>query len=77
MPWKSLREQTWTASGHRYPQCRDYPVITSSDAHYLEDIGAAVTVAMMAEPSFQELGKALGNRDGRRILELKTRGGVP
>jgi len=60
----------------RYPQCRDYPVITSSDAHCLEDVGAAVTVAMMAEPSFQELTKALGNRDGRRILELKTRGDV-
>ena len=60
----------------RYPQCRDYPVITSSDAHCLEDVGAAVTVAMMAEPSFQELEKALGNRDGRRILELKTRGDV-
>ena len=49
-------------------------MITSSDAHCLEDVGAAVTLAMMAEPSFQELGKALGNSDGRRILELKTRG---
>jgi len=60
----------------RYPQCRDYPVITSSDAHCLEDVGAAVTVAMMAEPSFKELEKALGHRDGRRIMELKIRGDV-
>jgi PHP family Zn ribbon phosphoesterase len=59
----------------RYPQCRDYPVITSSDAHYLEEVGAAVTLAMMAEPSFEELGKALGNSDGRRIMELRTRSG--
>jgi PHP family Zn ribbon phosphoesterase len=51
-------------------------VITSSDAHCLEDVGAAVTVAMMAEPSFQELEKALEHRDGRRIMELKTRGDV-
>ena len=57
----------------KYPQCRDFPIITSSDAHSPEDVGAAVTLAMMAEPSFEELGKALGNRDGRRIVELRTR----
>ncbi|MBI5251520.1 MAG: histidinol phosphatase [Desulfomonile tiedjei] len=57
----------------RFPQSKDYSLITSSDAHYLEDIGSAVTVAKMAEPSFDELGKALQNLEGRKILELKTR----
>lgn len=57
----------------KYPQCRDFPIITSSDAHSPQDVGAAVTLAMMAEPSFEELGKALGNRDGRKIVELNTR----
>ncbi len=52
-------------------------MITSSDAHCLEDVGAAVTVAMMAEPSFQELEKALGQPRWPKDLELKTRGDVP
>ncbi len=56
----------------RFPQCKDYALITSSDAHYLQDIGTAVTVAKMALPSFAELGKVLQNREGRKILELKT-----
>ncbi len=43
----------------RFPQCKDYTLISSSDAHYVQDIGTAVTVAEMAEPSFDELAKAL------------------
>jgi 3',5'-nucleoside bisphosphate phosphatase len=54
----------------RYPQCRDYSLITSSDAHYLHDIGTAVTVAKMAEPTLEELSKALKNLDGREIVTL-------
>jgi 3',5'-nucleoside bisphosphate phosphatase len=56
----------------RFPQCKDYTLITSSDAHYVQDIGSAVTVAEMAEPTFDELGKALKNLEGRKILELET-----
>jgi PHP family Zn ribbon phosphoesterase len=54
----------------RHPQCRDYSLITSSDAHYLHDIGTAVTVAKMAEPTLEELIKALQNLDGREIVTL-------
>ncbi len=61
----------------RYPQCADYPMIASSDAHCLEDVGAAMTLAMLAEASFDEFRNALGNRGGRRILELKTMGDGP
>jgi 3',5'-nucleoside bisphosphate phosphatase len=53
----------------RYPQCGDYPLITSSDAHYLADIGAAVTLARMAEPTFDELRKAMAGEDGRGIVD--------
>lgn len=57
----------------RFPQCKDYTLITSSDAHYVNDIGSAVTVAEMAEPTFDELGKALKNLEGRKILALEAR----
>lgn len=53
----------------RYPQAKRYPLIRSSDAHFLEDIGAVLTMAKMAEASFSELKKALAGIDGRRIVE--------
>ncbi|MGB6066668.1 MAG: PHP-associated domain-containing protein [Desulfomonilaceae bacterium] len=56
------------------PQCGDYPIIASSDAHCLEDVGSAMTLARLASASFEEFRNALGNREGRRILELKTTG---
>lgn len=51
----------------RYPQARDYVLIRSSDAHYPEDIGTVHTVAHLAEPTFEELAKALARREGREI----------
>ena len=51
----------------KYPQTREYVLIKSSDAHYPDDIGAAYTVARLAEPTFEELAKALARRDGREI----------
>jgi 3',5'-nucleoside bisphosphate phosphatase len=57
------------AARQKYPQCRGYPLITSSDAHTLEDIGTSVTRAQMAEPSLAELRKALAQENRRRILE--------
>lgn len=53
----------------RYRQCRDFTLITSSDAHALEDVGSALTVVRMAEPSLDELRKALQGLDGRAIVE--------
>jgi 3',5'-nucleoside bisphosphate phosphatase len=52
----------------KYPQARNYALVTSSDAHYQEDIGAAYTLARMAEPTLEELSKALAGRDGREIV---------
>jgi PHP family Zn ribbon phosphoesterase len=54
---------------NKYRQCKDFPMITSSDAHYLKDIGKVTTVALLAEPSFKELKKAIANQEGRRIIE--------
>jgi PHP family Zn ribbon phosphoesterase len=60
------------AFGHSKPSafsgaCR-YPVLRFSDAHFLRDIGAAHTKALLAGPTIEELRKALGGKRGRRIL---------
>jgi predicted metal-dependent phosphoesterase TrpH len=46
----------------------DYPVICSSDAHFLEDIGRNSSCFMAEEASFDEIGKALRQELGRRII---------
>jgi predicted metal-dependent phosphoesterase TrpH len=46
----------------------DYPVITSSDAHFLEDIGKSYTCFMIEDVSVDEIKKALRNEMGRRII---------
>jgi PHP family Zn ribbon phosphoesterase len=43
------------------------PVLLSSDAHKPEDIGAAATVFLLAEPSFEEVRRALRGIDGRKV----------
>lgn len=62
------RRTTYEAVCARYRQCLTYPLVTSSDAHVLEDIGASVTLFRMAEPTFEELAKALAGLDGRGIV---------
>jgi anti-sigma regulatory factor (Ser/Thr protein kinase) len=49
----------------------DYPMVTSSDAHFLEDIGKSPTCFMAEELSFGEIEKALRCEDGRRIVTGK------
>ena len=49
------------------PQINDLPCVTSSDAHFLDDIGRAWTPLLLNTPSFQELCLALQNQDGRKI----------
>jgi 3',5'-nucleoside bisphosphate phosphatase len=63
------RRTDFQAARQRYPQCRDYTLIASSDAHTLEDVGIVTTVGRMAEPSLAELRKALQGLDGRAIVE--------
>jgi len=48
-----------------------YPMVTSSDAHFLEDIGKSPTCFVAEEPSFDEIEKALRCEDGRRIVTGK------
>lgn len=63
------KRTNYTAVREKFPQCRKFPLITSSDAHFLSDVGAVQTRMLLAEPSFQEIKKALTRLEGRRILE--------
>ena len=53
----------------QYQELDRYPFVTSSDAHFIRDIGSSTTKILMAEPGFTELGMAFSAQDGRRILE--------
>jgi len=54
----------------KFPSVNNFPIITSSDAHYLEDIGKARTSFLMEEPSVEELSKAFRGIGGRKILGM-------
>ena len=45
-----------------------YSCITTSDAHFLEDIGIVWTIFQMAEPTIAEIRKSLLQQEGRRVL---------
>ena len=46
----------------------DFPVITSSDAHCLVDIGRSSTSFLAPVASLEEIGKALARKDGRKVV---------
>ena len=46
----------------------NYPIIWSSDAHQLEDIGKGYTSIKLLKPTFDEVIKAFKNEDRRSIL---------
>jgi PHP family Zn ribbon phosphoesterase len=49
----------------KFPGIEKFPIISSSDAHFLEDIGSRVTAFSLEEPTFHEIGKALRGSGGR------------
>jgi PHP family Zn ribbon phosphoesterase len=51
------------------PGIAGYPCVTSSDAHFLHDIGKAWTEFSLAAPTLEEVRMALAGKDGRRILK--------
>ena len=53
----------------QYSDLNDYAFITSSDAHFLKDIGTASTQIMMEEPTLNELKMAFTRQNGRFIME--------
>jgi predicted metal-dependent phosphoesterase TrpH len=46
----------------------DYPVVTFSDAHFLDDIGKNCTHFMIEDVSIDEIRKALRDEMGRRVI---------
>jgi len=46
----------------------DFPVITSSDAHCLKDVGRGSTWFFAEDASLAEIGRALREEDGRRAV---------
>ncbi|MGE5172591.1 MAG: PHP-associated domain-containing protein [Betaproteobacteria bacterium] len=51
----------------RFLDCRNYPVITGSDAHDPEDIGRRFTWFTVEDGTVAEIKKALAGRDGRKM----------
>lgn len=52
----------------KYPQIADYPILRSSDAHRIEDVGSVFTEALMGPPCFDELRLTLSGEEGRGLL---------
>ena len=63
----SARADRQTAAS-KYAGLDRFEVITSSDAHYLKDIGRASTVFRLAEPTLTEIRLALRTENGRKTL---------
>lgn len=58
------------AGGRRwFPELADYPFITSSDAHCLEDVGRSCTRMHLESPCFEEIRLALFRQAGRAVME--------
>ena len=53
----------------KYNDLSHYSFITSSDAHFINDIGTSVTKIVLREPTLAELRMALKKEDGRHVLE--------
>lgn len=62
------------AARKKYPEYRDRSFISSSDAHAIEDVGTSPILMRMADPcDWAELRLALGNREGRGLIENGVR----
>lgn len=50
---------------YRFPEIKKLPLISSSDAHFLQDIGKATTSFLLGEPTIYEIRKAFKKIDRR------------
>jgi len=51
-----------------HPEIKSYSLISSSDAHYQNDIGSAATIFFIELPAFEEIRMALNGKKGRKII---------
>jgi PHP family Zn ribbon phosphoesterase len=59
VPFKEARK--------KFPGIMNLPCISSSDAHFPDDIGKTKTVFVLSEPTLEEIRLALKGKNGRRI----------
>lgn len=59
---------TYLEAQNQFSRYADYPFVCSSDAHFLEDIGSGTTTLLLEKATFEEIGKALRAKEGRKIL---------
>jgi len=65
-----ISKRTGIAQGRvQYPDLLHYSFLTSSDAHFVRDIGTSTTGILMETPCFTEIRKALLKQNNRQILE--------
>ena len=64
LPLDAVEVSMPTSIGQEY----GYPVVTSSDAHFLEDIGRSSTCFVIEDVSVDEISKALRNEMGRKVI---------
>ncbi|NIM13053.1 MAG: PHP domain-containing protein [Candidatus Aminicenantes bacterium] len=67
----ALEISSHTSPSHaleRYPGIEEFPLISSSDAHYLQDIGKATSSFLLDAPGVDEIRKAFKKQDGRNLL---------
>lgn len=63
------RQLTLAQARERFPEYREHTLLSTSDAHDLDQLGTNPTQLMMAAPAFAELRLALAGRDGRKVVE--------
>lgn len=52
---------------HQFPDVARFPIITASDAHFLDDIGMATTNFLVEEPIIEEIRMAFCQKEGRKL----------
>ncbi len=57
---------TYTEAKKKYKD--HYPIISSSDAHFPDDIGKVHTSFLLKDGTLAEIKKALKNKDGRKLI---------
>lgn len=57
---------TYAEANKKYKD--DFPIISSSDAHYPDDIGKGYTTFLLKEGTVAEIKKALKNENGRKLI---------
>jgi PHP family Zn ribbon phosphoesterase len=68
----ALEISRWTGLAQariKYNELSRFSFITSSDAHFIGDIGTSTTKIILQEPTVAELRMALKNEEGRYVLE--------